>query len=57
MKPNRPSIMDSVPKQENTEVSQLDLPVVDLGMKIEKSVIDYPNQTKLILSPVISGIF
>ena len=49
--------MDLVPKKETTEVSQLDLPVVDLATKTEKAVNNYPNQTKLILSPVISGIF
>ena len=40
--------MNVVPKQEVIETSQLDLPVVDLALKTEKSVED---------EPITSGMF
>ena len=45
------------PKQEVAEVSQLESPVVDLAVKIEKSVNKDPGRRKLILSPVTPGMF
>ena len=45
------------PKQEVAEASQLESPVVDLAVKIEKSDNKDPGQRKLILSPVTSGMF